>query len=374
MNNAHNGHDNNPAQYTLTDDMSHTNFFPAFDFYSSADPTKGFVQYQNQTAAVEKNLVRYMPDTQSNFMGVDYTTRDPAGRASVRLESKKSWNQGLLIADILHMPSSQCGNFPAFWLLSSSAEWPMGGEIDILEGVNDYEANSVTLHTSTGCTVDNATTHFGGGFGAVNDFSVPFSGTMATDDCDVDAQGQGKNVGCSIHAPTTLSGIATGAFDNAYEMHLPSYGTNFNRAGGGIYAMEWTSEYISVWFFPRYSPSFTRFFGLGATTPDPSAWGTPLARFSGRGCDYTQRFKDLRIIFNTAFCGEWAGREWEEKGCARKTGVDSCDDYVRDNPQAFTEAYWEIAGLKWFQKGVAKVKRGTVAPSFVKAKGRFFGW
>jgi hypothetical protein len=50
---------------------------------------------------------------------------------------------------------------------------------------------------------------------------------------------------------------------------------------------------------------------------------------------------------------------------------------VRDNPEAFTEAYWEVAGLKWFQKGATiehKEERGTVTPNFVKTKGRFFGW
>jgi hypothetical protein len=356
---AHEGHGDDAAQYTLTDDLS---------------------------------LVGYLDDTKSVFMGVDYTTKDPAGRASVRLESKKSWNNGLLIADILHMPPAIPGVWPAFWLLSSSAPWPQGGEIDILEGINEYQTNSVTLHTSAGCMVDNSTSAAAGS-GATGGADAPFTGLLSTDDCDVAAPGQGKNVGCSIHAPDNMlmsSGGGSGA-GNIADMPLPSYGTDFNKAGGGIYAMDWTSESISVWFFPRDSPAFTQHFGAkntstGTTSPDPSAWGTPIAHFAGSGCNFSARFKDLKIIFNTAFCGQWAGAddEWA-KTSAFKAGVETCEKFVRENPDAFTEAYWEVAGLKWFQKGVA-AKRDTIAPlpkrdgdsitpvSFVKAKGRRYAW
>lgn len=102
------------ATYKLTEDLSYTNFFQAFNFFSGPDPTNGFVQYQNETSAIEKGLVAYLPDTQSVFLGVDYTTQDPNGRASVRLESKKGWNKGLLVADIRHMPASTCGSWPAY--------------------------------------------------------------------------------------------------------------------------------------------------------------------------------------------------------------------------------------------------------------------
>jgi hypothetical protein len=312
-------------------------------------------------------------------MGVDYTTKDTAGRASVRLESKKSWNHGLMIADIWHMPSSECGSWPAMWLLSSSDKWPMGGEIDILEGVNDYTSNSVTLHTSKGCMVDNST--LGAVTGGTSMADAPFSGTMSTDDCGVKAPGQGENVGCSIHAPDSMSGVQMGGTDNA-AIPLSTYGTDFNKSRGGIYATEWTEKSISVWFFPRDSPAFTQHFGAsqntstGTTSPDPSTWGPPIAHFAGTGCDFTSRFKDLKIIFNTAFCGDWAGKEWEKGGCAKKTGVVTCDAYVRDNPQAFMEAYREVAGLKWFQKSAPAKCEAAIRPSVIniKFKGRRYAW
>jgi hypothetical protein len=239
---AHDGH-SDASPYTLTDDLSYKNFFDGFDFYDGPDPTKGFFKYQNQEYAIKQNLVGYLEDTQSVFMGVDYTTKDTAGRASVRLESKKSWNHGLMIADIRHMPSSECGSWPAMWLLSSSDKWPMGGEIDILEGVNDYTSNSVTLHTSKGCMVDNSTS--GAVSGGTSMADAPFSGTMSTDDCGVKAPGQGENVGCSIHAPDSMSGVQMGGTDNA-AIPLSTYGTDYNKAGGGIYATEWTEKSISV--------------------------------------------------------------------------------------------------------------------------------
>ncbi|RAR04643.1 glycoside hydrolase family 16 protein [Stemphylium lycopersici] len=358
---AHEDHLTEGGQYTLTDDLTYKNFFSAFDFFDGHDPTDGFVKYQNLESAIQQGLIGYLEDTKSVFMGVDHTNKDEAGRASVRLESKKSWNTGLLIADIRHMPPSECGVWPALWLLSSSEDWPEGGEIDLVEGVNDYETNSVTLHTSKGCMVDNTTTHTGGS-GGTGDASLPFTGLMSTEDCDVEAPGRDKNVGCSIHVPEAPSGLQTGRMDNAGgETSLPSYGTQFNKVSGGVYAMEWTTAGISAWFFPRDSPGFIEHFSQNYTDPDPSTWGTPIAHFSGSGCDFTERFKDLQIIFNTAFCGEWAGKEWD-KSCAKKTGVDTCDAYVRDNPDTFKEAYWEVAGLRWFQKGGAEeAKRDTIA-------------
>ncbi|KAF2130038.1 glycoside hydrolase family 16 protein [Dothidotthia symphoricarpi CBS 119687] len=357
--------------YKLTDDLSYTSFFSSFSFYSDADPTNGFVRYLSLPSAISQKLIGYLPDTQSVFLGVDYTTKDPLGRASVRLESKAHWNQGLLVADIIHMPSSECGVWPAYWLLGTDGkggyEWPLHGEIDLLEGVNDQVGNAITLHTKTGCMVDNGTQMAGNS--DVVDGS--FSGFLTTDDCDVAAAGQEKNVGCSIKAPETTDDVQKSNTDVGSNL-LPSYGTQFNKAGGGVYAMEWTESSISVWFFPRDSTAFNTHFGNETSsddTLDPSTFGTPLAHFAGNGCDFTERFKNMRIIFDTTFCGEWAGKDWE-KSCAAKTGVKTCEEYVRENPEVYKEAYWEIKGLKWYQK--EKEAKRDAKVSFVKTKGRWY--
>jgi beta-glucanase (GH16 family) len=50
--------------------------------------------------------------------------------------------------DIRHMPQG-CATWPAAWTVIEDG-WPAGGEIDIIEGVNDESPNHSTLHTSPG--------------------------------------------------------------------------------------------------------------------------------------------------------------------------------------------------------------------------------
>jgi hypothetical protein len=346
------------SDYTLKTDLSHSKFFENFELYSDEDPTKGFVQYQNLSSAISNEHIGYL-DNNSIFLGTDYTTKNPNGRASVRAESKINFNHGLLVADIIHMPVNECGVWPAFWTLGEK-KWPEGGEIDILEGVNDETRNAITLHTSAGCVVNNAT--MGGNAG---DEPQEFTGWMKTDDCNVKAQGQENNEGCKIKAPVD---------DKA-----PSYGTPFNDIGGGVYAVEWTDSFIQAWFFPRDSPDFPSLPSVpldetsSPPTLDTSKWPKPVARFSGSGCDFTSRFKDQRIIFNTAFCGDWAGEKsvWAQS-CQKKTGVEKCEDYVRDNPEAFKEAFWEISGLWWFEEKKTEEKRGL--GQIVHSRGRDYKW
>lgn len=190
-------------------------------------------------------------------------------------------------------------------------DWPTGGEIDILEGVNEQTNNAMTLHTAPDCKI-----------GA--DTSI-FAGEVTTPDCDVNAKNQSKNAGCSIEDPSTNS-----------------YGVGLNEIGGGVYATQWTDEAISVYYFPRGSiPDDV----LG-DAPNPDGWGLPSAKFTG-GCDIENTFKEQQIIFNTAFCGDWAGAAWETGSCAKKAAT--CDEYVQNNPSAFADAYWTINALKVYQ-------------------------
>jgi hypothetical protein len=53
-------------------------------------------------------------------MGVDSTNiASGSGRASVRVASKKSYNHGLIILDLAHMPGGICGTWPALYIPST---------------------------------------------------------------------------------------------------------------------------------------------------------------------------------------------------------------------------------------------------------------
>ena len=84
--------------------------------------------------------------------------------------------------------------------------WPAGGEIDIIEGVNDYTNNQATLHTNPGC-----------GLATSNTSALAISGTLVgTVNCAVSST---SNQGCGIRSNSNTT-----------------YGAGFNSIGGGVYA------------------------------------------------------------------------------------------------------------------------------------------
>jgi hypothetical protein len=292
------------AGYVLEDDYM-TDFYGAFDFFTEADPTHGFVKYVDRDSASQMGLMNSTAGVVQ--WGVDTTNPTPEGRPSIRLTSKKIYEQGLVVLDVAHMPTG-CGTWPAFWMVGP--DWPNNGEIDILEGVNEQTNNAMTLHTAAGCAIAD------GGF----------AGSVETQSCDVKADGQPANAGCSIKHPSENS-----------------YGAGLNSMGGGVYATQWTNDAISVWFFPRGSIPAD---ALG-DAPDPAAWPTPDARFASSACDIQNIFNKQQIVFDTTFCGDWAGEVWSSGSCASKAAT--CNDYVANNPSAFVEAGWTINALKVYQ-------------------------
>ncbi|KAF2281362.1 uncharacterized protein EI97DRAFT_27378 [Westerdykella ornata] len=324
------------AGYVLEDDYM-KDFFGSFDFFTAPDPTQGFVQYVDQSLAQQMGLIN-SSSTGPITLAVDSTKVTPQGRPSVRLSSKKTYNSGLLVVlDVSHMPTG-CGTWPAFWMVGPN--WPFNGEIDILEGVNDQQGNAMTLHTGPGCSISTSP-------GA-------FTGEARTDNCDIHAPDQLPNAGCSIESPSTQS-----------------YGAGLNEIQGGVYATLWTDEAISVYFFPRTAiPADV----LG-DAPDPSSWGTPMARFAGAGCDVGSVFRDQQIVIDTTFCGVWAGAVWgQSETCKAKAAT--CEDYVRDHPEAFGEAYWSINALRVYRddgEGVepepSEPVPSSTAPSLIPSGG-----
>lgn len=331
------------AAYTLIDSFSGASFFDTMDFFTEADPTNGTVTYVDFETATSNRLIglvapssssRTSSDSNSSatssesvYIGVDHSSITTAFRPSIRISTQQSWTHGLLLADIASAPTG-CGTWPALWLVNTAGTWPGNtGEIDLFETVNNAVANSMTLHTSAGC--------------ALNTSSEAFSGTMSTSNCDVNAPNQAQNAGCSIQAPQQDTIV--------YDGETCSYATAgpaFNAAGGGVYAMEWTSSSISISFHPRgYIPS-----DIVSGTPNPSSWtNKPIAVFEG--CAFDGFVKELSLVVNIALCGDWAGEVWQSGGCAAETGTSTCEEYVAANPHKFDTAYWVINGVSMWQEG-----------------------
>jgi hypothetical protein len=220
-----------------------------------------YVNYLSLVDAVKKRLV-YTEGNTSFVLKTDSTTiLDPlrGGRDSVRLRSKRSFNRGLFIADIQHMPPQVCGLWPSLFLIGPT--WPTDGEIDIIEGVNIMMNNQITIHSKPGCA---PTVGAGGEKGNRTGYK----------DC---GDGNG-DIGCGV--------FDTGRY---------GYGGMMNMAGGGVHALLWTADAIQVWHWPRGRVPADALIG----NPKPASWGVPVANWGG--CRFDDHFRNMNVV-SRKFC------------------------------------------------------------------------
>ena len=189
------------------------------------------------------------------------------------------------------------------------ANWPINGEIDILEGVNYQTKAKTALHATRGCSMDD----------------IPL-GTM-TGSWDT-AQGiPDKKTGipdmtlryaqnCFVYDPRQWLNQGCVAVDEKDG----TIGVPLNEKGGGVYALEWDPifRHIRSWVFTPHESVPDNLVDTIRTAsfpedkrvqPDPDQWPTPYGYFAiGEGTNCAaSHFKHMRIVFNTAFCGSVAG-------------------------------------------------------------------
>ncbi|KUM61526.1 hypothetical protein ACN42_g5598 [Penicillium freii] len=316
--------------YSLVENWQGKNFLDYFNFHVGSDPTNGFVNYLDKETAESSGLVK-VTDSGSVYLGVDHATKLDAkgkkGRDSVRIGSKKYYDQSLVIADIAHMPGSTCGTWPAFW--SVGKNWPADGEIDIIEGVNMADHNEIVMHTAGTCSLTD----------------TDMTGSVNATGCGEDL----GTVGCKI------------------EGHEGSYGTSFNKQKGGVYTLQWTDDFLKIWYFPRSAIPAS----ITSGKPDVTEFGKPMALVQ-ESCDVASAFKAQSFVFDVTFCGDWAGGVYGDSGCPMTGGdsFQSCHNYVANNPAQFKETYWEINSVKIYQagvKGIASVSSSEPEPATTAA-------
>ncbi|KAI0307829.1 concanavalin A-like lectin/glucanase domain-containing protein [Multifurca ochricompacta] len=289
--------------WIIQDTYDQSNFFDSFSFFTGDDPTHGTVNYVDKATAFAHNLSYISWDGKVMMKGDDTNTLQTGQyRESVRVSSNTLYNTGLFILDINRAPWG-CGVWPAFWTLGNG-QWPATGEIDIIEGVHDNEHNQVTWHTS-------AASNFTGTI--VRQNNQPY----------LNCEGSGTLPGCGV-----------------IEWSQASYGPTFDAQGGGIFAMKWDRDGISVWNFYRVAiPK-----DILAGTPNPATWPNPTATLEPAGCDPLKYFVNHSIVFDITFCGDWAGNSYATSGCPG-----TCADRLVD-PTNFVNASWSINWLKVYRR------------------------
>jgi hypothetical protein len=136
-------------------------------------------------------------------------------------------------------------------------------------------------------------------------------------------------------------------------------GEPVNANGGGIYVLEWDpvgryregpygmGGYIKSWVFSPSVPQNLRDAIDTAGLEDPSDRVVPDP-------DTWDHFKNMRIVFDLAFCGTVSGNRFtrecpalaemfnvtNERG--ENDPVLTCNAYIESNPKALDQAYWKI--------------------------------
>ncbi|KAH9929456.1 concanavalin A-like lectin/glucanase domain-containing protein [Fomitopsis serialis] len=216
-----------------------------------------------------------------------------------------------------------CSIWPSFW--TKGENWPDGGEIDIMEGINGMTVNQMALHTDAGCNASS---------------SASFSGTIGLTSCN-------STSGCQFS-----------------ESKQNSYGPGFASAGGGVFATLWDDSQIAIWFWPRSSvPSSV---SSATSSIDISDWGTPSANYTSSACDISKAFAPQQLVLDITMCGDWAGVDTVYADtCAIQGTANSSSCYLQNvfnngNQTALATAYFEINYIKAFNaKGSLLSAGGT---------------
>ena len=274
--------------YSICREWSGHDFYDQFFWFNYDDPTHGLVDYVDQHTSRETNLSYVDPSTGRFVMKVDMGDPVPLHgnwsnmvRRSNRIHSKEWFEDGFYIIKATRMPTG-CGVWPAFWT-STGDQWPEGGEIDIIEGVNGKGPNLSSLHTAKNCSIDAR-------------FNSSQLGNLERTDCAFQP-------GCA----------------SKYNDRL-SFGHAFNNNGGGYFALMRDTRVngsgIGVYFWPNNvkpvdipdqvaAPPHK---APGTLDSDKMQnWGKPQAFFgyndgSNTQCDLAKHFGKHQIIFDTTLC------------------------------------------------------------------------
>ncbi|KAG7357382.1 glycosyl hydrolase family 16 protein [Nitzschia inconspicua] len=365
--------------YELIERQEGDEFFDYYTFYQGPDSvgSNGYIDYVSEDRAKTIAIANITHETDeldvfyrgrrglSNvvdalgkssakkepFLYLKTSPTDAGPRESIRLEGKRRFNRGLFIIDVRHMPAG-CGTWPAFWL-TDEANWPVNGEIDIVEGVNFQAEAKTALHTTKGCDMSDVSlgTMTGSWDTAVG---IPDKKTGIPDMTFREARN------CFVYDPHQWLNQGCVAIDT----NGGSLGVDLNAKGGGIFALEWdpVNRHIRTWVFTPHNTvpenlvmairSASEPVVADRVMPNPEEWPLPYGYFpigDQTNCEGT-KFKNMRLVLNTALCGSVAGNRFFLDCKNESKSFKTCNEYIRSKPDALDEAYWKIRGVYVYQR------------------------
>jgi len=280
----------------------------------------------------------YVSGQNTAVIRVDNYTTVPFNfkRNTVRITSNDFYDLGSLwIFDAIHLPFG-CSVWPAWW--SKGLNWPVGGEIDIIENINLAQTNQMALHTTPGCFQT----------------SAPAQPGASGDDSD-----------CS-----TPSGCIVADLDPR------SWGQDFAAAGGGIFATQFDFTGIYIWFWSRADVPATLWPSAQVTPLDISQWGLPTASYLAETCNISQFFTPQQLVLNIDLCGDWAGiPSIYQSTCGNEPPNDPTNPVSSQNPRTptcyadnvigpgnrYDNAYFEINHIRTYTTVAASAATPTSA-------------
>ncbi|KAI0659613.1 concanavalin A-like lectin/glucanase domain-containing protein [Cubamyces menziesii] len=322
------------ATYNILRSYSGSTFFSGWDYFDGFDnTTNGDVNYLSQANATADGLT-FINGAGNAIVKVDNTTFVPFNikRNSVKIITHDFFPIGsVFVFDALHLPFG-CSVWPSFWTMGQ--DWPAGGEIDIMEGVNKATNDQMTLHAKAGCTQDTSATQLGQTSGA---------------DCSA---GANSSVGCTV-----------------IEKQPNSFGDGFNSNGGGVWAAQFDQSGIFIWFWSRNAiPADV---SKTSTQVDTSTWGIPSAAWPASSCNIGEFFAPQQLVIDITLCGDFAGQaEIYQQTCGgplSNSTFNTCyvDNVINNGTSDYANAFFEIQYVKVFSNSTPFVADGVSGASTI---------
>lgn len=324
--------------YKLNWQAAGQSFFDGFNF-EWQDDNHGAAEYLDKGPATSQGVAEAHPShaiLRAGATSAQYKYK----RASAKIATTRTWKYFLTAMRYSHLPYG-CGVWPAFWTRAPGASWPDGGELDILEYVNE-SPQQTSFHTgnSNRCKLNAAEVNRCG--------QMPDANRM--------------NYDCVTAYPHKLG--------CAPNMRPLMTGEQWARRPGVI-AVEWTETFLKVFYLPD-GEAQREFAG---DAPQPDAWDRFIISYypftKSNDCpNPADILAAQQLVLNINFCGDWASKVWKDSTCSGRTNScravdplseyapaqDCCTQFIFDGDKKHgsdmylkERAYFNISWIKVYQ-------------------------